>query len=103
MRIRNTVFNPKFTSVDTDPYWDYGSGPTKLLNTDPMRIHCQGGSSTLILYKYCWILYFREVKKRKRIRIMRTRPDPDSRQTQADTIKNEPLKTHRHPRKHSHQ
>ena len=34
---------------------------------------------------------------------MRTRPDPDSRQTQADTIKNEPLKTHRHPRKHSHQ
>ena len=37
---------PIFTSVDLDPYSEYGSGSTQLLNTDPVWIR---GSTTLLM------------------------------------------------------
>ena len=39
-----------FTSVDLDPYSEYGSGSTKLLNTDPIWIRIQ---NTGFNYKIC--------------------------------------------------
>ena len=33
-----SIFYPVFTCVDPDPYSEYGSGSTKLLNTDLIRI-----------------------------------------------------------------
>ena len=33
-----SLFYPIFTCVDPDPYSEYGSGSTKLLNKDPIRI-----------------------------------------------------------------
>ena len=33
-----SLFYPIFTCVDPDPYSKYGSGSTKLLNKDPIRI-----------------------------------------------------------------
>ena len=36
------LFCPIFACVDPVPYSEYGSGSTKLLNTDPIRIHNAG-------------------------------------------------------------
>ena len=42
------LFYPIFTCVDPNPYWEYVSGSTKLLNTDPIRIRIHNTAT-----RYC--------------------------------------------------
>ena len=71
------LFIPRFTCVDSDPYSEYGSGFTKLLNTDPIRIHNTG-----FKYFFVWIpsLYIAQLPKfSRRLQFPKFTPDSKGR------------------------